>query len=117
MLSEGGITHNILIIPSISDHLSYHLPRGVAHPDKFQILQANGMGMIRDVFPQYNVGMGIRLDLDKGGTAASDPLAFDLPFPRRLLLVWLETACSVPCATEDLIGRVQGSPALDLRWP
>lgn len=61
--------------------------------------------------------MGIGLDLDKAWTAAGDPLAFDLPFTRRLLLVWFDTTRSVARATEDLISRVEGAPALYLRWP
>jgi len=65
------------------------------------------MGMIRIVFPQYNVGMGISLDLHEARTTASDPLAFGPPFTRRLLLVFTETARSVARATEGLVGRAE----------
>ena len=69
------------------------------------------MGMIRNVFPQYDVGMGVRLDLNKARTTAGDPLVFDPPFTRRLLLIFVEAARSVARAMEGFISRVEGAPA------
>ena len=93
------------------DHADYHLPCRISHPDKLQILHANGMGMVRNVFAQYSVGMGISLDLHKARTSAGEPLAFGPPFTRRLLLVAFGASRSVARATEGLISRVEGVPA------
>ena len=61
--------------------------------------------------------MGIHLDLYKAGAATSKALAFDLPFLRSLLLVMLDTACSVAHAMENLIGHIEGAPTFNLQWP
>jgi hypothetical protein len=69
------------------------------------------MRMIRNVFPQYDVGMGVRLDLHNARTTTGDPLAFDPPFTRRLILIFAESARSVARATEGFISRLEGTPA------
>jgi hypothetical protein len=62
------------------------------------------MGMSKFIFAQYGVGVGICLDLDVTGTPAINSLAVDLLFPRRFLLIMLDSSASVTHATECLAG-------------
>ena len=61
-----------------------------------------GRGRGSGVGGMDGAGMGIRLNLDVTGTAALDPLAVDLPFPRCLFLIRFGTSDSVTRATECL---------------
>jgi hypothetical protein len=71
------------------------------------------------VFARYSVGMGIRLDLDKTGAPALDPLTADLPFTCRLFHVTTFPTSSVARAMECLACRIKimrfGFPGL--RYP
>ena len=58
--------------------------------------------MIRIISPQYGVGMGIHLDLDRTRAPALDLLAVDLPFMHFLFHIMFFSPSSVACATEYL---------------
>ena len=62
------------------------------------------MGMLKFIFAQYGVNVGIRLNLNITGTPTIDLLAIDLSFPRCLLLVMLETSASIMRTMECLAG-------------
>ena len=80
----------------------YQFPGTHPDPNVLQVVFADGMGMIEIVFTQYSFGMGICLDLDIAGATALDTLAFDLPFPIRLLHIIGFPPCPVARATECL---------------
>ena len=102
MINEG-ITHNLLICDPVQHPGLYLLTRGNPDPDVHQIVFAGGVGMIEIVFAQYNVSVGICLDLNVTGTPALDPLALDLPFPRRLFHIRFSPTNLITRATERLV--------------
>jgi hypothetical protein len=54
------------------------------------------------ISPQYGVGMGIYLDLDRTGAPALNPLAVDLSFTCCLFYIMLFPPCSIARTTEYL---------------
>jgi hypothetical protein len=79
------------------------------------LVKARGLGASARRVQDW--GTSARGAMHGGHSAAFSFAARARALARRLFLVWFETACSVPRATEDLICRVEGAPALDLGGP
>src|SRR5260370_19239203 len=99
---KEGITHNLLICDPMVYRALYQFSCGSLDPDVLQVILSGRVGVIVIVFTQYNVSMGICLDLDKVQTIPLNPLTFNLPFPHHLFHVMAFPACSVACTMECL---------------
>jgi hypothetical protein len=71
-----GITHDLLICNPISHPILHQIPRGNLDLNIFQIVLAGLMGMVKFIFAQYGVSMGIHLNLNIAGTWLSIHLTY-----------------------------------------
>src|SRR5258708_21005896 len=99
---EEEITHNLLICDPIVYPALYQFSHGSPDLDVLQVIFSGRVGVIVIIFTQYNVGMGICLDLDEARTTPLNPLTFNLPFPHCFFHIMAFPTCSVVHAMECL---------------